>query len=330
MLNPRENYLAVLRHETADYVPDEMNDIIWVGGAFETFENGPIGGGYDDFGLNWLCTASGSGQAVPDPTCHPIPDILEWKKYLKLPDLDKYDWEGMAAMQLANVDRNQKLVEYGTWNSVFLRMSHLLGFENGLCAMYEEPEACYDLMEAITDYKCRLVDYIVKYFKPDVITNYDDVATERGLFMSPEIYRSLIKPLHKKFIDKVRSYDIMHFQHCCGKCEDIIQDFIDEGSIAWSAAQPTNDIAGIIQKYGDRFTVIGGYDTNGLPGRPDVTDEEIEKEVLRVLDTYSGKGSFAHMGFLLAYDPDPMTFLKGCMRISKIFEKHRYTKGSEE
>lgn len=324
MLSPRENYLAVLNHQSADYVPDLALDAAMVGGAMETFENGPLGGGYDDFGLEWICTASANSQAVPAPGCCPIPDILEWKKYLKLPDLDRYDWEGMAAAQLANVDRNQKVVIYGTWNSIFLRFSHLLGFEEALCALYEEPEACYDLMEAITDYKCKLVDYIYKYFKPDIITNYDDVCTERGPFMSPTVYRELIKPFHKKFNDAVKSYGIIPSQHCCGKCEDLIPDFIDEGAISWEAAQPINDIVKIQKEYGDRITVVGGYDTNGAPGRPGVTDAEIETEVKRMLDTYAPHGSYASMSFLLSNDPDPMAFVRDMMRISGFADKIRY------
>lgn len=324
MMSPRENYLAVLNHEKPDFVPDLCMDAAMVGGAFETFENGPLGGGYDDFGLKWLCTQSANGQAVPDPTCHPIPDILEWESYLKLPDLDKIDWEGYAAQQLAAVDRDNKVVIYGTWNSIFLRFSHLLGFEDALCAMYEEPEACMDMLKAITDYKCRLVDYIAKYFKPDVITHYDDVCTERGPFMSPETYRQMIKPFHKQFNDAIKSYGIMPSQHCCGKCEDLIGDFIDEGAVSWEAAQPSNDIAAIQKKYGDRIVVVGGYDTNGIPGQPGVTDEIIEKEVKRMLDTYAPQGSFASMSFLLSDDPDPMAFVKNMMRISSFAEKYRY------
>lgn len=324
MLSPKENYLAVLHHQSADYVPDLALDVAMVGGAMETFENGPLGGGMDDFGLEWICTATANGQAVPKPGCYPVPDVTEWKTYLKLPDLDQYDWEGMAAAQLKGVDRSQKAVIYGTWNSVFLRFSHLLGFEDALCAMYEEPEASYDMMKAITDYKCHLVDYIAKYFKPDIITNYDDVCTERGPFMSPETYRELIKPLHKQFNDAVRSYDILPSQHCCGKCEVLIPDFIDEGSVSWESAQPMNDIVAIQKQYGDRITVVGGYDSNGVPGQPGVTDEIIEKEVRRMLDTYAPQGSFASMAFLLSNDPDPMAFVRGMFRISSITDKYRY------
>ncbi|MGN0356912.1 MAG: uroporphyrinogen decarboxylase family protein [Blautia sp.] len=324
MLTPRENYLAVLNHEPADYVPDVMQDAVLLGGTMETFENGPIGGGYDDFGLNWICTESANGQAVPDPSCHPVPDILEWKDYLKFPDLDKYDWEGMAAAQLANADRDQKVVIYGTWNSVFLRFSHMLGFEDALCAMYEEPEACFDMMNAIADYKCRLIDYIYKYFKPDIITHFDDVCTENGPFMSPAAYRSMIKPLHKKINDAIRSYGILPSIHCCGKCEELVPDFIDEGAVSWESAQPTNDIVRIQKEYGDRITVVGGYDTNGAPGRLGVTDEEIKAEVTRMMDTYAPNGSFISMGFLLTNNPDPMDFVKNTMRITGYVNELRY------
>ena len=115
------------------------------------------------------------------------------EKYLKIPDLGKVNWEEFAAMSFANQDRDQKVVIYGTWNSIFLRFSHLLGFEEALIAMYEEPEACMEMMQAIADYKCDLIEQIGKYFKPDIITHYDDVCTERGPFMPPELYRQMVK-----------------------------------------------------------------------------------------------------------------------------------------
>lgn len=322
MLTPKENYLAALNHEATDYVPNIITDAVMVGGAFETFENGPLGGGPDGFGLKWLCTKSANGQAVPKPFCYPIPDVTEWEKYLKIPDLDAYDWEGMAAMQYKDADRDNKVVIYGTWNSVFLRFSHLLGFEEALIAMYEEPEASMDLMNAITDYKVRLVDYIVKYFKPDIITNYDDVCTERGPFMSPEKYRDMIKPNHKRFNDAIASYGVIPSQHCCGKCEELIPDFIDEGSKCWEAAQPVNDIEKILDTYGDRFVVVGGYDTNGAPGLPGVTDEQISAEAKRLMETYCPHGSFIPMGFLLSDDPNPMAFVLNMLRISKYIEPY--------
>ena len=315
MLSAKENYLAMLNHQSYDYIPDMALDVSMAGGAFETWENGPLGGGYDEFGLKWICTKSANGQAVPDPSCHPVPDIEDWKSTLKFPDLSKIDWETYAASQLSNV-RPDTPVVYGTWNSIFLRFSHQLGFENALIAMYEEPEACKDMMQAITDYKCRLVEYVAKYIKPDIITNYDDVCTERGPFMSPEPYRDMIKPFHKQFNDCVRSFGILPSQHCCGFAEELIPDFIDEGAVSWEAAQPTNDLVKVLKEYGDRICVIGGYDTNGPAGQINVSDEVIQAEVNRMMKEYGSLRSFGTMGFILSDDPDPMAFVNNMIRIS--------------
>ena len=325
MLTPRENLLAVLNHQPAEYIPDFMQDVFFAGATAETFENGPLGGGYDAFGVKWITSDSANGQAVPDPTVPPvIPDVEDWEKYLKLPDLDAFDWKGMAEAQLAGKDRSQKLVVYATWNHIFLRFTHLLGFENALLALAVEPEASMDLMSAICDYKCRLVDYIVEYTHPDIITNYDDVSAIGGPFLSPASYREMIKPFHKKFNDKVRSYGILPSQHCCGNCAALIPDFIDEGSVLWESAQPVNDIVKIQREYGDRIVIAGGYDTQGPAAAPGVTDETIEEEVKRVIREYGPGGSFVMQAFLLSNDTDPMAFMNGVMRIAKYTNKYRY------
>lgn len=325
MLTQKENFLlAAVEHKIPEWIPNAIGDTIMAGGAFETFENGPFGGGLDGFGVTWHATDSAGGQPVPGgkPV---LDDITKWEDVVKFPDLDAYDWEGNAAMQYAvpGADRNLKPVEYGCWNAQFLRLTHLMGFENALCAMIEDPEACEALFSAITDYKIELVERVAKYFKPDIITNFDDVATERGLFMSPNTYRSLIKPQHKRLNDAIKAHGIIPFMHTCGKCEDIISDFIDEGNVAWSSAQPMNDIVGIQEKYGDKIAIIGGYNTNGRPGLEDATEEEIDTEVKRCIETYGPHGSYIFMGFRLMSGSDPMSFFEGIKPINTAFEKYK-------
>ena len=299
-MDERENYLAYLRHENTAWIPNIVDCVCFCGGKSETFENGPDGGGTDGFGVRWVATHSASGQPVPEPNHIVLLDVTAWEDLVTFPDLDAFDWQALADGQLAGCRDGSKVVEYHAWNSQFLRLTHLMGFENALCAMYEEPEACDALMGAITDYKIRLIERAHDYFHPDSFVNYDDVATVRGLFMAPDMYRELIKPHHKRMNDAARAYGMIPQQHCCGRCEEIIPDFIDEGSAAGQCAQPDNDIAGIIRTYGDRIGVTGGYDTQGRPGRPDVTVEEIRSEVDRCMEEYGrfGRG-YCFMGLIL-------------------------------
>jgi len=328
MLSPKENFLlAVVEHNKTEWIPNEMSDVIMYGGAFESFENGPSGGGLDGFGVTWHATDSAGGQPVPggQPV---LDDIEKWEDVVKFPNLDEYDWEGSRAMQAAimGADRDQRVVEYGIWNGQFLRLTHLMGFENALCAMLEEPEACDALFAAITDYKIKLVERVAKHFKPDIITSYDDIATERGLFMSPGTYRSLIKPHHKRLNDAIRANGIIPFIHTCGKCEDVIPDYIEIGTAAWTSAQPMNDIEGILKKYGSQIAVVGGYDTNGRPGLEDATNEEIDAEVKRCMETYGPYGSYVFMGFRLMSGTGPESFMEGILPINAAVEKYKNIK----
>ena len=302
MMNRRENMLATLLHRSHDHVGNFMTDICSCGGSRETFENGPAGGGKDGFGVSWQPSASALGQGVPVGKA-PLEDVCAWEDLVTFPDLDAFDFEALAAEQLAGYDPKNQIIEYGMWNGPFLRLSHLLGFEEGLCAMYEEPEACEALLSAITDYKIRLAERVVEVFHPDSICTFDDVATERATFMSPEVYRALIKPVHKRFNDAVRAMGVIPTTHICGKCEAIVPDLIDEGSEAWEICQPENDLIGLQAQLGDRLAFIGGYDMKGALALRDVPEEELRESVRKVIDAYAPGGNYAIMGMILYSDP---------------------------
>lgn len=309
-MNKKENFMAAVFGRPHEWIPNYMSELVVGGGVEETFENGPLSGGIDGFGVEWLPSVSAGGAAVPHTVYPVLKDITKWRDIVKFPNLDAFDWEGLAAKQLAGVDRNETPIEYQSWNAQFLRLTHLMGFENALCAMYEEPDECYALMDAVTDYKIEIVKKAAQYFKPDFFTSFDDVATERGLFMSPTIYRKLIKPLHKKLNDAVREHGMFPMIHTCGKCEDIIGDFIDEGAVAWTSAQPMNDIIAIQKKYGHQIAIAGGYDANGRPGCADTPEEEVRAEVRRCIDTYGTSGNYLLMGFRIVNSLDPDVFIK--------------------
>jgi uroporphyrinogen-III decarboxylase len=240
-----------------------------------------------------------------------------------MPDVKTYDWAGDAERDLATCDRNKVALEYGCGNGVFERLAALMGFEDALIAMAEEPEAVNDLFTAITDYKIAFAEKVAKYYKPDFFTNYDDIATERNLFMSPASYRQLIKPHHKRLYDAVRNLGMIPIQHTCGRAEDIIEDMIEIGVAGWSSVQPTNDIPALLKKYGDKIALIGGYDSNGKPARSDASAAEMKDEVLRCFREYGPYQGFVFFGFKLTNTADPRESMMGNMPIIEAFMEQR-------
>ena len=124
--------------------------------------------------------------------------------------------------------------------------------------------------------------------------------------MAPDTYRKVIKPHHKRFAQECLKRGIIPIYHCCGHAEEIVEDMMDCGWAAWTSVQISNDICGLIEKYGDRFGFIGGYDSNGLPARVDAPAEVVEAEVKRCLDTYGKyhKG-YCFFGFRYVDSLDP-------------------------
>ena len=297
----KENMLAIYRHAPHDHVGSFL-DLGSVGGDAEVFENGPAGGsgGLDWFGMEWSRTASGFGGGTPAPGKILLPDVTEWKKYVRFPDVSKYDWEGQAKAQLGRIDRRRQVVDYGCWNGPFLRLVDMMSMVEGLMAMVEEPEACAELLTAITDYRIETLPYIKRYFDPDVITLYDDFAHERGLFLSPAVYRELIAPQHRRWSDAVRSYGIIPDMHVCGRPEQVVPNFIEEGFEAWQVVQPENDIVRLQAEVSDRLAFIGCMDMQAkwIPPGYVPTEEDLRAHVREAIDKYGPGGNVAIITFI--------------------------------
>ena len=298
MMTRRENMLAIYRHEKHDHIGSGM-DLAHVGGDAEVFENGPRGGagGKDWFGMEWARTASGFGGGTPSPGKVMLPDVREWRRYVRFPDVSRYDWAGQAREQLAAVDRERQVVDYGCWNGPFLRLVDMMTMVEGLCALLEEPEACEELLTAITDYRIGTLPYIKKYFDPDVVTLYDDFAHERGLFVSPETYRELIAPQHRRWAEAVRSYGMIADMHVCGRPEQVVDSFPDEGFDAWQIAQPENDLVRLQQTVGSRLAFIGCIDMQAkwIPPGHTPTEAELRAKVREAIERYGPGGNVAVM-----------------------------------
>jgi uroporphyrinogen-III decarboxylase len=132
----------------------------------------------------------------------------------------------------------------------------LMGFEEAMIAMMEEPEACYELFSAVTDYKIKLAEKAAKYYKADVFMNFDDIATERNLFMSPETYRRLLKPQHKKLNDAVRNLGMIPYSIPADTRNFVLRIMLKPARKPGAPYNPTNDIAAILDKYSGQFCMV--------------------------------------------------------------------------
>jgi hypothetical protein len=300
-LSPRENYLRTLRHEENEYVP-MLTDIAMAGVFSPTDCGQPSNGFTDGYGVRWVTSESANGGSIPAPGEFILKDVTRWKTDITIPDVAQYDWAKIAEEEFAmfKADRDKQSVNFFANAGVWERLAALMGFEEAMVALLEEPEACNELFTAITDHKIRLAEVAAKYYKADVFVNFDDIATERNLFMSPDTFRSMIKPHWKRLHDGVKNLGMIPLQHICGYAETCIEDYIEIGAAGWNATQPTNDVAGILETYGDRFCIEGGWNTNGKPSLPGASIEDAKAETERCFREYGGKKGWVFFPLILA------------------------------
>ncbi len=159
-------------------------------------------------------------------------------------------------------------------------------------------------VEWVTYLMDKIVDLKLQYWEvalpmvgqyADVVQEADDVAGQFGLLISPEVYRKLIKPRHKKIVDfiKARS-NAKVFYHCCGAIRDIIPDLVDIGFDIINPVQVSAkgmESKALKQDFGKDITFWGGLvDTQGV--FTDGTPQQVRDEVRRRIDDFAPEGGF--------------------------------------
>ncbi len=220
-----------------------------------------------------------------------IKDVENWKKELIIPDLDSIDWETEKKEFEAQKDPSKMsliIMEMG----IFERFQQLLGFENALCAFYEYPDETDEILEALTQFKLDLLDKIMLYLNPDVIMYMDDLGTQRGPLISPDVWEKFIMKKDARIFKAIKDKGAKCIYHVCGKIDSFFDKIVAMGPDGYNSVQPSNDTKMIKEKYGDKIILVVGIDNQGITNQPNVTEEAIRQEVRRAIDAFAPGGNY--------------------------------------
>ena len=115
--------------------------------------------GYDWWGVHWTATDNTGGMFTPTVGYPPVlTDITKWRAQVKFPDISNIYWEAAAKRDTARLDPNKLTDFYGLGNGLFERLHFLMGFEEAMYALMEEPEECAALVSAIADFYIQIIE----------------------------------------------------------------------------------------------------------------------------------------------------------------------------
>ncbi|MCQ2530543.1 MAG: veratrol--corrinoid protein metyltransferase [Lachnospiraceae bacterium] len=314
-LTEKENYFMCLRGEVPEWIPHMAADPSYkweraTAGASPSFlmkAMDPNGDHKDIWGVEHVTSKEAGGAMIPKTWDFILDDITKWRDVIKAPNLDEIDFEQLAKKDLekANIDRSKQAVQYGVAGTgYFQHLMAFMGFTEGLCALYEEPEECEELFQYLSDFYVDVVNRSIDYYQPDIMSLVDDTAAWGNPFISVEMYEKFLLPHYKRLSDIAHDRDMFVSFHNCGKCECFVDDMVNVlGVNVWNPAQNCNDLVAIKEKYGSKFVMAGCINSSST-FQADLNEEQIREIVWDVANTYAPGGGFCFMASFIIPDPN--------------------------
>lgn len=201
------------------------------------------------------------------------------KKQMTLED-DRIPWE-MLRLNYDKWRAEGRWIRAVFWFGFDVTHSWMMGTENTLIAMMEEPELVEDMFDTYLS-RCETLFSRVwdAGYRFDEIFWYDDMGYKGTTFFSPNMYRSMLQPYHKRAVDWAHNRGIYAQLHSCGDVMTLLPDIVATGV---DALNPLEVKAGmdafkIKKEYGDRLVLHGGINAV-LWNDKDAILEEIDRKV---------------------------------------------------
>ncbi|MDD5698421.1 MAG: uroporphyrinogen decarboxylase family protein [Victivallaceae bacterium] len=170
--------------------------------------------------------------------------------------------------------------------------THLLDAQDVYMKMLTEPDFISDLFSTFTDLVIESYRQIEALgIQMDGFHFSDDIAYKNGMFFSPDTYRELLLPCHKRLCDFFRSAGLPVMYHTDGKLDEVLPLAIEAGITAIQPieAKAGNDVRQLKARYED-IVFAGNIDVTKLSG----TRSDVENEVITKIESVKNKGRYLY------------------------------------
>lgn len=182
-------------------------------------------------------------------------------------------------------------------HDMFNQIFRVRGMENGLMDLLAEPDFAEAFFDRLTDTICTAQRLYLAEVGDliDVHFAADDLSGQNGPLVSPDLYRSLVKPYQAKILATIRQHTKAPiFYHTCGAVTEFLPDLIEMGVGILNPVQVAAagmDTAVLKKRFGKALSFWGGgCDTQNV--LPYGTPEEVRAEVRRRIRDLAPGGGF--------------------------------------
>ncbi len=270
---------------------------VWLGGPdnFESVVNKKEKTFTDEWGLTWKKVGRYAEFVNPPLRGASLQDLLKYK-FPDPTDPGKYRGLEEWVKRLYN-ETEYAIVAGHSMFGVFEIGCWLCGFNDFFERMALDKKFVSVFFDRVLEVQKetfgRYLDIVGPYVQ--MIETADDLGTQLSSMISVDMYRQMIKPYHKEFLQFIKS-KVPHakiFMHSCGSVFDLIPDLIDAGVDILNPIQPTArnmEPWRLKETYGDRLSFHGGIDVQSV--LPTKQPEEVEEFVKDTMETLGRGGGY--------------------------------------
>jgi len=236
-------------------------------------------------------------SSTPEHVDFAVKERTAWEELVKpllTPERRRINFEAYRNAREAARQQNRFFCWSGV--NVFELMHPVCGHEYMLMGMALDPDWVRDMATVFCEVTIALQEILfAEEGLPDGIWYYEDMGFKERPFMSPDMYREIIKPAHQKTIAFAHSLDLPVIMHSCGFIEPLLPDVVDAGIDCLQVIEVKSgmDPLRIARNFGDRITLFGGMDARNLVenDRDAIRAELSEKIPVLILRLHPALGS---------------------------------------
>ena len=251
----------------------------------------------DEFGVIW--SMPDDQQLYMDISHHPLADagVKNIEDYPFPDGTDSTRFTGVRQQALEMREETPYAISTGIGGVVYETCWYMRGLERWFMDMLENIDFCEALLEQTLKF---WIDYYTGFLAEvgdiiDIVMVGDDLAGQYGPLFSPDFYRKVVKPRHKKLIRYIKSLTSAKiWYHTCGSCVEYIPDLIDNGidilnPVQISAAKM--DPQSLKNTFGKDIVFWGG----GIDSQhvlPFAMPDEIKEHVRKNIEIFKSGGGY--------------------------------------
>ena len=209
--------------------------------------------------------------------------------------VDRESWEKAKARMVMGRDRidwDRLEANYSTWRERgwWIQGGPWFGFDVTHARVAEDPDLVIDMFSTELDCSLQLLDMVWDAgYTFDSICWPDDMGYRNGLFFSVQMYRDILKPVHKRAVEWAHAKGIVAELHSCGNINLLVPELLDIGMDCLNPLEVKAgmDPAHLKKTCGDRLALHGGINAMLWD---DI--DRIEAEIRRLLPLLKENGGY--------------------------------------